>query len=87
MISKDELHNYLKATYDPRPIRELRSENILAFNRIDRDGYSYNNHEKRILLYASKLKEQIFVQLPGKETTERRPNKSDFRPRAPLKSL
>jgi len=86
IISDDELRQYFSMeipTVKPyeATIAE-KKENISFFNELERTGLEYGAREKRLLLYATKLNEKVYVQYPGKETVRsgEKKNENDFRP-------
>ena len=72
IISNTELRDYF--SYEISEVKpyentiDNKKENIIFFNRLDRSDLAYGKQEKRLLLYATKLNEKIYVQYPGKET-------------------
>lgn len=86
IISDNELRQYFSVeipTVKPyeATIAE-KKENIRFFNELERTGLEYGAREKRLLLYATKLNEKVYVQYPGKETVRlgEKKNENDFRP-------
>ena len=90
ILSNDELSKLLIADYSSRTSnkesREKRKWNINSFNKLDRRRLEYGNREKRLLLYTTLEGEKVYIQYPGKESTENPEMPLDFRPRVKLKS-
>ena len=60
--------------------KRKRKKNIASFLGISRDSLKYGVKEKRILLYETLKGEKIYIQYPGKESTNKEPRPLDFRP-------
>ena len=58
-----------------------RSHNINWIKDLDRENLKYNRVESQILIHTTKMKEAIYIQYPGKESTQRTLRTWDFRPR------
>lgn len=90
ILSNDELNQILKADYSAKTINKdsliKRRWNIEAFNGLDRNKLKFSENEKRVLLYRTLENESIYVQFPGKESSENPEMPLDFRPKAKLKS-
>lgn len=90
LLSSSQLRETLKADYKPRQTNkeavEKRKHNIQSFNKINRTGLEYNKLEKRILLYETMNQENVFIQLPGKESAENPSMPLDFRPKIQLQN-
>ena len=81
-----ELKSTLSATYSLDVLSHSRGRrimNIQSFLSINREGLRYASLEHRILLYSTIQGERIYIQLPGKESSEnnRNPMPMDFRPK------
>jgi len=81
-----ELRSSLNATYSLDTLNHSKGQRILniqSFLAINRDGLRYASLEHRILLYTTLQGERIYIQLPGKESSEnnRNPMPMDFRPK------
>jgi hypothetical protein len=66
---------------------ENRTNNILAFSKLDKSGLVYNESERMLLLHVTSCGEKIYIQYPGKETISSNPEKIrpwDFRPKLQL---
>lgn len=79
-----ELKDRLKFVYSRNNVlaesKIKRKKNIVSFLNIPRDGLQYGVKEKRILLYKTLKGEKIYIQYPGKESTNKIPRPLDFRP-------
>ena len=64
-----------------RPLSGQRREsNIEWIENLPREGLSYGQRERQILMHTTALGEKIFIQYPGKETVRSTPRPWDFRP-------
>lgn len=79
-----ELRERLKIEYNKKDVlkesKRKRKKNIASFLGISRDSLKYGVKEKRILLYETLKGEKIYIQYPGKESTNKEPRPLDFRP-------
>lgn len=48
----------------------IKMENIKAFLSIDRRGLQNGKNERRLLMYRTKSNESVYIQYPGKESTD-----------------
>ncbi len=68
-----ELRERLKIEYNKKDVlkesKRKRKKNIASFLGISRDSLKYGVKEKRILLYETLKGEKIYIQYPGKEST------------------
>ncbi len=56
--------------------------NIETIKNLDRSGLEYQKLERRLLAYANKCGEKIYIQYPGKESNrDNKPRPWDFRPK------
>ena len=84
ILPEAELKDALSATYSRETLNNskiLRRANIDAFLGIDRNGLSYASLEHRVQLYATLSGEKIYIQFPGKESTNTVRMPFDFRPK------
>lgn len=84
LLANTELRERLKIEYDKKDVlkesKRKRKKNIASFLGISRDNLKYGVKEKRILLYETLKGEKIYIQYPGKESTNKEPRPLDFRP-------
>lgn len=72
----------MDSVYLDREIKnERRLHNIDVFSKLDRTGLKYGEKERRLLLYRTKIGEDIYIQYPGKETKAKKVKPWDFRPK------
>lgn len=84
MLELKELKERLSRKYSKSILKnsiEKRIFNIKAFNDISRDGLCYSKTERRLHLFSTAKEEQVYIQLPGKESIEVPPMELDFRPK------
>jgi len=84
ILPETELKDALSAAYSRKTLsnsKTLRRANIDSFLGIDRDGLVYASLEHRVQLYATLSGEKIFIQFPGKESTNTVQMPFDFRPK------
>lgn len=90
ILSNDDLRKQLEADYSSKTVNKeslvKRKWNIMAFNGLERSKLKYNKKEKRILLYQTLEKENIYIQFPGKESEEKPKMPLDFRPKVRLRN-
>ena len=61
----------------------MKVENIEVINKYTQllnDSYEYGVLERRVLVRTTKFGEKIYIQFPGKETKNTKPNIYDFKP-------
>ena len=84
LLANTELRERLKIEYNKKDVlkesKRKRKKNIASFLGISRDSLKYGVKEKRILLYETLKGEKIYIQYPGKESTNKEPRPLDFRP-------
>lgn len=84
LLANTELRERLKIEYNKKDVlkesKRKRKKNIASFLGISRDSLKYGVKEKRILLYETLKDEKIYIQYPGKESTNKEPRPLDFRP-------
>lgn len=84
LLANMELRERLKIEYNKKDVlkesKRKRKKNIASFLGISRDSLKYGVKEKRILLYETLKGEKIYIQYPGKESTNKEPRPLDFRP-------
>lgn len=84
LLANTELRERLKIEYNKKDVlkesKRKRKKNIASFLGISRDNLKYGVKEKRILLYETLKGEKIYIQYPGKESTNKEPRPLDFRP-------
>lgn len=84
LLANTELRERLKIEYNKKNVlkesKRKRKKNIASFLGISRDSLKYGVKEKRILLYETLKGEKIYIQYPGKESTNKEPRPLDFRP-------
>ena len=84
LLANTELRERLKIEYNKKDVlkesKRKRKKNIASFLGISRDSMKYGVKEKRILLYETLKGEKIYIQYPGKESTNKEPRPLDFRP-------
>lgn len=84
LLENAELRERLKIEYNKKDVlkesKRKRKKNIDSFLNIPRDGLTYGSKEKRLLLYETLKGERIYIQYPGKESTNKEPRPLDFRP-------
>lgn len=90
ILSNEELIAVLKADYSAKTINKesilRRQWNIDTFNALERKQLKYDKLEKRIMLYKTMEGEEVYIQYPGKESTENPKMPLDFRPKVKLKT-
>ena len=90
LLSNEELIAVLKADYSAKTINKesllRRQWNIDTFNTLERKQLKYDKLEKRIMLYKTMEGEEVYIQYPGKESTENPKMPLDFRPKVKLKT-
>lgn len=84
LLANTELRERLKIEYNKKDVlkesKRKRKKNIASFLSISRDSLKYGVKEKRIMLYETLKGEKIYIQYPGKESTNKEPRPLDFRP-------
>lgn len=84
LLANTELRERLKIEYNKKDVlkesKRKSKKNIASFLGISRDSLKYGVKEKRILLYETLKGEKIYIQYPGKESTNKEPRPLDFRP-------
>lgn len=84
LLANTELRERLQIEYNKKDVlkesKRKRKKNIASFLGISRDSLKYGVKEKRILLYETLKGEKIYIQYPGKESTNKEPRPLDFRP-------
>ena len=81
MIRDALAYTFNARTDNPISLRK-KLANVEAFSGLDRNGLSYQDTERRLLLYTTSLNERVFIQYPGKESIRQANTKPwDFRPK------
>lgn len=77
---RSELQTKIQSAGKTFPPAQLRISNIEWIEKLTREGLSYGQKERQLLIHTTDKGERIFIQYPGKESRSSVPKPWDFRP-------